>query len=181
MTVRLWVYGPLVACAWWLSVRSGAVGASSAAAYFAAGVALWTALEYLMHRYAFHGFAPHYEHHRDPADRRHILAPLWLSLSGAGALWLLLWPATGSAARAALIATGVIAGYLGYELIHLRLHSGRRGGRILRALRKRHFHHHFADERVCYGVTSPLWDVVFGTLPAEPRRLGGARDASSEA
>jgi sterol desaturase/sphingolipid hydroxylase (fatty acid hydroxylase superfamily) len=39
-----------------------------------------------------------------------------------------------------------------------------------RYLKKRHARHHFLDPDSDYGVSSPLWDVVFGTFT----RLGGA-------
>ena len=32
-------------------------------------------------------------------------------------------------------------------------------------LREQHMRHHFQDHRFGYGVSSPLWDVVFRTLP----------------
>lgn len=159
MAVRLWVFVPLFGAAALFGVISGQ------AAWLAVGVALWTILEYAMHRFAFHGFAPHYQHHAETRDPVFLLAPLWLSLSMAGALWALLWLTSGSMARAAATVAGVIAGYLVYELVHLRIHSTRPGGAALRFLRKHHFYHHFADEHVCYGVTSPLWDIVFRSAP----------------
>jgi sterol desaturase/sphingolipid hydroxylase (fatty acid hydroxylase superfamily) len=132
---------------------------------FGAGLLAWTLIEYLMHRLAFHGFAPHTEHHANPTDRKYILAPLWLSTSGAGVLFGISWLATGSCRAAVTIVCGILAGYLAYELIHLRIHSGKPGGRLLRGLRKHHYYHHFASDRVNYGVTSPLWDIVFRTVP----------------
>lgn len=157
MALRLGVFGPLlvVALAW--SARAGE------AAWVAPGLLLWTILEYLMHRFAFHGFAPHYDHHAEPTQENYLLAPLWLSVSMAAALWLVLSLATRSVNRATAVMAGVIAGYLLYEAVHLRLHRLVPGGPVLRALRRYHFYHHFADDRVCYGVTSPLWDVVLGT------------------
>lgn len=131
----------------------------------AAGLLLWTAIEYLMHRFAFHGFAPHWDHHAEPAETKFIVAPLLLSLPVATAIWLLCWLLTGSAVRGGLFISGVIAGYLAYELVHLRIHSRAAGGRLLRALRRYHYYHHFADDTVCYGVTTPLWDAFFGSLP----------------
>jgi len=29
--------------------------------------------------------------------------------------------------------------------------------------RRHHFYHHFHDPKVNHGVTSPIWDIVFGT------------------
>ena len=36
-------------------------------------------------------------------------------------------------------------------------------------LREQHMRHHFQDHRYGYGVSSPLWDVVFRTLPRTRR------------
>ena len=157
MALRLGVFSPLLVTALAWSVRAREV------AWLVPGLLLWTILEYLMHRFAFHGFAPHYDHHAEPTQESYLLAPLWLSMSMAAALWLLLALATGSFSRAAAVMAGVIAGYLLYEAVHLRIHRPVSGGPVLRALRRYHFYHHFADDRVCYGVTSPLWDVVLGT------------------
>ena len=82
-------------------------------------------------------------------------------------LWGLLALATGSWQRAALIEAGTILGYLLYEALHVRIHSAAAGGAILRALRKHHFYHHFADDTRCFGVTSGVWDRIFGTAPRE--------------
>ncbi len=45
-----------------------------------------------------------------------------------------------------------------------------RSGHLRGSLRARHMHHHFADDTVAYGISSALWDMVFGT---QPRRLKG--------
>jgi sterol desaturase/sphingolipid hydroxylase (fatty acid hydroxylase superfamily) len=169
MVLRFWVYALVVVVLSAGSLRLGTITPPEAATSCAAGLLLWTVLEYLMHRFAFHGFAPHYEHHREPANPTYILAPWRLSLGGGGLVWLLLRAITGSGTQASLVTAGVLTGFLGYELLHLRIHSRHKGGRLLRALRKYHFHHHFADDRVCYGVTSPVWDVVFGSLPQRRR------------
>jgi sterol desaturase/sphingolipid hydroxylase (fatty acid hydroxylase superfamily) len=139
--------------------------AFSFVAFAAAGFLAWSLVEYAMHRFAFHGFAPHYKHHADPVDPEYIVAPLWLSFSAAAALWAIAAFAVGSWAEAALFTAGVLAGYLVYEWVHLRIHAPVAGGKLLRLWRKHHYYHHFADERTSYGVTSPLWDVVFGSLP----------------
>ena len=38
-------------------------------------------------------------------------------------------------------------------------------------LREQHMRHHFQDHRYGYGVSSPLWDVVFRTLPRKRKQL----------
>jgi dihydroceramide fatty acyl 2-hydroxylase len=71
--------------------------------------------------------------------------------------------AVGSWQHGALIMAGTVGGYLLYEALHVRMHSPVAGGRVLRALRKHHFYHHFGDDSRCFGVTTPVWDVVFRT------------------
>ncbi len=163
MLVRLWVFVPVFVAALALGAIAGRVSPLRGLLDFFAGLLVWTLLEYLMHRFAFHGFAPHYQHHADPADRVYILAPLWLSTVVAALLWLLFWWIAGWASG--FLIAGVVAGYLAYEAIHLRIHGSHPGGPVLRALRKHHYYHHFADERACFGVTSALWDRVFRSTP----------------
>ncbi len=177
MALRGCVFAPLFAAAFLGTVRAE-IGWIESAVLFCTGLLVWTALEYLMHRFAFHGFAPHYQHHAEPAQRSYILAPVWLSASGATVLWLSVWAITQSWGAASWLLAGVVAGYLMYELVHLRIHSAVSGGRLLRALRKRHYHHHFANEHASYGVTSPLWDFVFATLP-ERGMVSGAEQGCS--
>jgi hypothetical protein len=141
------------------------LGIRSSLAAFAGGLLLWTVLEYLIHRFAFHGFAPHWQHHAEPADPKYILAPIWLAGAGASLIWLLFFGLTGSAAFAALAISGVASGYLAYEWVHLRIHGTKAGGMVMRFLRKQHYYHHFADDTVCYGVTSPLWDCILRSWP----------------
>ncbi len=169
MRVRLPIFGTLLAAA----AGAGIAGHERPvrfAALFAAGLLAWTMIEYLLHRLAFHGFAPHSEHHAVPTDPAFIVAPLWLSLSAAALLFGVFSLATRSWSAGATVVAGVIAGYLAYEAIHLRIHSPAPGGVVLRALRKHHYYHHFASDQVCYGVTSPLWDWVFGSVPAGVNR-----------
>jgi sterol desaturase/sphingolipid hydroxylase (fatty acid hydroxylase superfamily) len=40
----------------------------------------------------------------------------------------------------------------------------------MRYLKKHHMTHHFANPKGYFGVTSPLWDIVFGTLKQPERR-----------
>ncbi|MCP4006748.1 MAG: hypothetical protein GY725_21420 [bacterium] len=71
---------------------------------------------------------------------------------------------------------GLIGMYLLYEVLHRRAHTHPPRGGYGRWLRKSHFAHHFGNPRRAHGVTTPIWDVVFGTLlPVDrvpvPRRM----------
>jgi sterol desaturase/sphingolipid hydroxylase (fatty acid hydroxylase superfamily) len=165
-----WVYLPLIvaALAWNLD-QPPAVWAIC----IALGLALWTAVEYAMHRLVLHRLAPHYQHHDEPETLAYIFAPLWLSGTSAAVLFILLGFAAGSFQRGALVEAATVSGYLCYEAIHVRMHSPVAGGPLLRALRKHHFYHHFADDSRCFGVTTPVWDYVFRTGSQRPGDIEG--------
>jgi dihydroceramide fatty acyl 2-hydroxylase len=156
------IYAPVIAAAVAANARLPLAGSLIC---IAAGLFLWTLLEYGIHRFAFHGFLPHSQHHEEPKDPVFIVSPLWLSSSASLLLWVGLRVPTGSWARSGLTLAAIISGYLIYEAAHLRIHANAAGGPLLRALRKRHYYHHFADERFCYGVTTSLWDRIFGSMP----------------
>ncbi|HEX3746191.1 MAG TPA: sterol desaturase family protein [Bryobacteraceae bacterium] len=167
MALRFGIFGLLLAAATFAGLHSRP---ARFVALFAAGAMVWTVLEYFLHRLAFHGFAPHSEHHAHPTDPVFIVAPLWLSLSSTVLMLAAFSLGTRSWTGGASMVAGVIAGYLAYEGIHLRIHSGAAGGPVLRALRKHHYYHHFASDKVCYGVTSPLWDLLLGSMPSPAER-----------
>jgi dihydroceramide fatty acyl 2-hydroxylase len=156
------VYAPVIAAAIAANIGLPLQGSLMA---IASGLILWTLLEYAIHRFAFHGFLPHYQHHEDPRNEKYIVSPLWLSGGTSLALWVVMRIPAGSWARSGLTLAAIITGYLAYEGVHLRIHSNAPGGPLLRTLRKRHYYHHFGDERYCYGVTTPVWDRVFGSQP----------------
>ncbi|MCK6457046.1 MAG: sterol desaturase family protein, partial [Phycisphaerae bacterium] len=68
---------------------------------------------------------------------------------------------------------GLLLGYVAYEFVHLSSHAGRRWG-PLRALDRYHMRHHFENANRTFGVTTPLWDWVFGTLPRQRSRAASA-------
>jgi sterol desaturase/sphingolipid hydroxylase (fatty acid hydroxylase superfamily) len=137
----------------------------------AAGLFLWTLVEYALHSRFFHDPPPpfrwvavsHGNHHDEPNDPNKIVAHLSFSLPAAvllyGSLSLVLW----SPRWAGLVVVGLIAGYLAYEVIHFSIHRVAWARRLLRPLASHHLHHHYADSSRCFGVTSPLWDWVFRT------------------
>jgi len=157
-----WVFLPVIAASLaWNRAEPFAFIAGS----LAAGLLLWTPIEYATHRYVLHRLAPHYQHHDEPAVLEYLFAPLWLSGGFALALWAILAAPIGWR-HAALVESGTIAGYLFYEAVHVRIHSQAAGGLLLRYWRKQHYYHHFADDTRCYGVTTPLWDHIFRTASA---------------
>jgi len=136
------------------------------------GALAWTLLEYALHRWLGHDRRivhknpfglEHTAHH----SRGHYFAPAWKK--GAAALLVL-----GSVGPLAVLAVGAPAGiaftagltacYLAYEALHRLLHVWAGVGPYARWARRHHFFHHFHDPQTNHGVTTPLWDWVFGTL-----------------
>lgn len=136
----------------------------------ACGVLSWTLLEYLIHRWMGHDR----RFRRSPFGVEHVrhhiegnyFAPTWKkALAAAIFIAVLIAPAVALAgpARGAAYVAGLVGFYGVYEWLHRREHTHPGVGPYGRWARRHHFHHHFADGRKNHGVTSPVWDLVFGT------------------
>jgi dihydroceramide fatty acyl 2-hydroxylase len=156
---------PISACA--LIVFAGrGVGSLGISVAALAGVAAWTLVEYWIHRLVFHGPTPfepmHQLHHALPKDMIGLAS--WATFAGFAAIWLVAAIVCGRHAGAAFTA-GLMLGYLAYCAIHVRMHHHRRGDRLSRYIAVMNAHHagHHRGGQGNFGVTSPVWDFVFGT------------------
>ncbi len=127
-----------------------------------AGLVSWSALEYLVHRFLFHGVQPfrrwHAEHHARPTA--FICAPTVVTASViATCLFLPAW-LMGDACSACALTLGVLCGYLAYSTTHHAIHHWHAKGAWLRRRQRWHFVHHRAQRGCCYGVTSGIWDTA---------------------
>jgi sterol desaturase/sphingolipid hydroxylase (fatty acid hydroxylase superfamily) len=149
---------------------------------FLLGAAGWTLMEYFLHRFVFHAPSakgPGAKEHRRHHAQVDYFAPWWqkaLAAVAATGILLPLFSLLAGLKLGGVCTLGFISMYLLYEVLHRRAHTHPPRGRYGRWLRKNHFAHHFADPRLAHGVTTPLWDFVFGTrLSVErvrvPRRL----------
>ena len=136
----------------------------------ASGVLTWTLLEYLIHRWMGHDR----RFRRTPFGVEHIrhhiegnyFAPTWKKLIAAAVIAIVVGlPAIALAGVVPGLAyvSGLISFYGVYEWQHRREHTHAGIGPYGRWARRHHFHHHFVDGRTNHGVTSPLWDLAFGT------------------
>lgn len=137
------------------------------------GLLVWSITEYVVHRFLFH-LRPdgprarrvvriiHGFHHEHPDDHTRLVLPLIVTLPFAIALVPIAWLLFGPIAWG--FSAGFGLGYVGYDLTHALIHrsSGFRG---LAYQRRNHMRHHFTDDSRSFGVSSPLWDYVFGTAP----------------
>jgi len=140
------------------------------------GVLIWTLLEYALHRFIFHIQIPlrnphlkeivnssHLSHHASPRDPTKLLVHPTYGLIISSILFAVVYGVSRSLFSTAGIMTGIWAGFLYYETVHYRVHFSLAGSRLITRQRRRHFYHHFTNNKRCFGVTSPLWDIVFRT------------------
>lgn len=140
-----------------------------------AGLAIWTLTEYWLHRLVFHWqpqirggdrmhFIIHGIHHDHPNDPLRLVMPPAVSIPLAA---LFFWGFTliaGTPAAYPLFA-GFIVGYLVYDYTHFYVHHFTPKSALGKRLREQHMRHHFQDHHYGFGVSSPLWDYVFRTVP----------------
>jgi len=144
------------------------------------GMGLWTLAEYLLHRFVLHGLPPfkkwHALHHARPAAL--IFAP---TVVAAGLIALLVFlPAWASLGRwcASSLTLGVLIGNTLYSATHHAIHHWHGEWPWLLRRKRLHALHHCSDRQSCYGVTTDLWDRVFGTSNLLPLRLSATPDPS---
>jgi len=149
---------------------------------FILGLLLWTLLEYTLHRFLFHfpargpvqeriSFLFHGVHHAQPQCKTRLVMPPAVSIPMAASVYGLL-----SLIFAVLLKTpqwvdpltsGLLIGYLTYDLTHYATHHFPMRSGYLRFLKRYHMQHHYKTPDQRFGVSSQIWDWVFGTLPAE--------------
>jgi len=121
-------------------------------------------------------FVAHGVHHEYPSDSSRLVMPPSASLPIAVLTWLLFRAAAGPTLAPSLFA-GFVTGYLVYDTTHYAVHHLGMRTPWGRYLKKRHARHHFLDHDADYGVSSPLWDVVFGTFTPLGEREARRRQA----
>lgn len=147
-------------------------------AAFLIGALGWTLGEYVLHRFLMHvprgkGLASkeHLTHHA----RKNYFVTTRQKVLTASAVTAVLWPIVFvifGAAIATVFVVGFISMYVLYEFLHRRAHTHAPANAYGRWLRMNHFAHHFTDPNANFGVTSPVWDIVFRTHdPVESVRV----------
>jgi 4-hydroxysphinganine ceramide fatty acyl 2-hydroxylase len=132
---------------------------------FIMGATLWTLLEYLLHRFLGHfpiGFLKttrFYKEHKKHHYKIHYFVSTKDKIMMVATLGVFFW----FISFALSFILGLVSMYLLYEIIHRRLHTVSPKNRYAIFLRAHHFYHHDIDENLNHGVTSPIWDIVFGT------------------
>jgi len=160
-------------------------GAFSAA--LAGGLASWTLLEYLLHRWVFHfkpspgselaedvHFLIHGVHHDWPHDPDRLVMPPVFSILLAVLFGVPIYLAAGPHLFDPIFA-GLVIGYLWYDMTHYAVHHVKPRSEVGQRLRRHHYLHHFKCPDARYGVSTPFWDYVFGTMPRDEKAAAEAR------
>lgn len=143
------------------------------------GLFLWTVAEYLLHRFLFHYhprtpagekifFLFHGIHHAQPQDKTRLVMPIPVSIPLAllfyGLFYAVLSAALGAPQWVNPMMAGFLTGYLAYDLTHYATHHWPMRSRLAKYLKRHHMIHHYKNPEIRFGVSSPVWDVVFGTM-----------------
>jgi len=172
-TVPLIVFLPVISYFMYTAGTNPLLSNGSIAGLFVAGLATWTLTEYLLHRYVFHyepksswgkrlHFLMHGVHHDYPNDSMRLVMPPVISVPLATMFYFFFMLLLGENFVPSFFA-GFIFGYLCYDMIHYATHHYPMKGRIGLFLKHHHMRHHYQTDDLNYGVSSPVWDLVFNT------------------
>lgn len=148
------------------------------------GFLFWTLAEYILHRWIFHWtndtpwgkrihFLLHGVHHEFPNDKDRLVMPLLTSVPLAVIFYSLYTFVMGARLGEPFMA-GFIVGYLGYDGTHYAIHHFKPTTRLAKWIRRHHMLHHHNDHEGGFGVSSPLWDFIFRTMPKTKREKAAA-------
>ena len=179
------IYVPIVIAM--LTYSIAALGAEwyRAVGYYFFGMAFWTFFEYLMHRFVFHHesdnpriqkitYTTHGVHHHYPRDKDRLFMPpvpslIIASLLFAISFWIMKYSAF-------MFFPGFVTGYLLYGTMHYAIHAMNPPFKFMKTWWRYHHLHHYKESNRGFGVSSPLWDYVFGTVPKTVGKFDNPED-----
>ncbi len=181
------VYIPVIGTVFYRSWSQG-IALLPAVGLSFGGLVVWTLAEYFLHRYVFHWvnetprgrrihFLLHGVHHDFPNDGDRLVMPLLTSVPLALIFYSLFSLLLGTHLVQPFFA-GFAIGYLCYDGTHYAVHHFKQTGRIGKFLKRHHMLHHHADHDGGFGVSSPIWDWVFGTMP-QVKKLASTQRTSA--
>jgi sterol desaturase/sphingolipid hydroxylase (fatty acid hydroxylase superfamily) len=171
--------------------NSGSGFAATALSFFM-GMFFWTFFEYMMHRYIFHFMAEnptairivyiiHGNHHEYPRDKERLFMPPLPSLLLAAAIFGLIY-LIGSVFNLENYAfsffPGFLLGYLLYGSMHYAIHAWKPPFKWMKSLWRNHHLHHYKNEEYGFGVSTTLWDRIFGTMFRREEDAGEKQSSS---
>lgn len=172
-SVPLFIYIPVIGYFSWKALVPGQMAILPFLGYVLLGLFIWTLSEYLLHRFVFH-FTPkgkimerihfifHGVHHDYPKDRLRLVMPPSASIPMATILYFFFSLFFSTYPLAAFF-PGFIIGYLFYDMTHYAIHHANFKSGIWKQIKQHHMLHHYQDPEKGYGVSSAIWDKVFGS------------------
>lgn len=173
--ITLIAYTPIIIFSIYLSIFYFNFQAGYLVILFMTGLLSWTLLEYLMHRFFFHFITDHKivqrfhyiihgVHHNYPKDDGRLFMPPLPGYIIATIMFLCLYLILQT--HSIPFFGGFLTGYMAYVFVHYAIHKYKKPKHKLGKLIWDHHNlHHFKYPDKAFGVSSPLWDYVFGTMP----------------
>ena len=167
------IYLPVIASMLYYSGHNIGYTATRIILIFLGGILFWSFFEYIAHRFIFHwisdnpriqkfAYILHGNHHHYPRDRQRLFMPPVPSIIIASVLFALMYLIM--RANTFMFFPGFIFGYLMYGSMHYAIHAWNPPFKWMKPLWRNHHLHHYKNEHNGYGVSSTLWDHVFGTM-----------------
>ncbi len=167
-------WSPVILFLLWRALFVHDMSPISIAVLIVPGILTWTFTEYWVHRVPFHYPAKsalgkrlvylyHGVHHDVPNDKRRLVMPPAGGVIVMAVLWFLFSLVIPSPWIEPFFAFFIV-GYLIYDYLHYASHHFTFKSKPMIALTRHHLRHHYTSEESRFGVSSPLWDWVFGTL-----------------
>jgi sterol desaturase/sphingolipid hydroxylase (fatty acid hydroxylase superfamily) len=167
------IYVPMIAALFAYGVVAQHAGVLPAVGMAFVGFFVWTLAEYWLHRTLFHWvpdapwgqrfhFLLHGVHHDWVNDKYRLVMPPAASLALA-VVFFAMWRAILGPVWVFPFFAGHVFGYLCYDMCHYSVHHFRMKSKVLKRLKAHHMNHHHNKEGRKFGVSTTLWDHVFGT------------------
>lgn len=167
------MYTPVLIGLPYYSIKSLGMPGMKVFLIYLAGIFFWSFTEYILHRFVFHyhpgsktgmriNYVLHGNHHEYPRDKERLFMPAVPSLILASLFFLTFYLVLGKYAFPFF--PGFMIGYLIYGSMHYAIHAWNPPFKWMKGLWRNHHLHHYKENDMGFGVSSTLWDHVFGTM-----------------
>lgn len=170
-SVPLFIYIPVIIFFSVLSFKNQ-ISVTHFIGFLILGLLVWTATEYLLHRFIFHyyptskwgqriHFIFHGVHHDYPRDAKRLVMPPSASIPLATLFYFLFSLFLKDKANLFAFFPGFLIGYLTYDMMHYAMHHYNFKSSFWKRIKQHHMLHHYSDSTKGFGVSSSLWDEIF--------------------
>lgn len=174
ISIPITLFLGISAFSFYYAVTSTAISLGTGLLVMVLGLFAFTFVEYMMHKHFFHmepdtplkdklQYSVHGVHHDYPKDKDRLAMPPFVSAAYAAIFYLVFTLIMGDFALYFL--PGFLIGYALYLAIHFIVHAYNPPKNFLKILWVNHAIHHYKDPDTSFGVSSPLWDYLLGTMP----------------